>query len=207
MPLLLDTIEFKCGYASIRCVRSYEDMAAGVFSSPLHLDVDEQPTSHCLTADDADAGCLTASAFRAPSHITVDERIESLCLTADQTTTAQCLFSDYIHDSEGSGLYLPHEFEVTEPDFAVNTVPQMSITLLNVSDAVRSWLELYVSVGGMMAIFRRFQDGVIVKSITFPVIDSKFSADQIVLTAEPVNINDLQLHRLQYTSTHFPGLL
>jgi hypothetical protein len=83
----------------------------------------------------------------------------------------------------------------------------MSIALLNVSDTVRSWLELYVSVGGMMAIFRRFQDGVIVKSVAFPVIDSKFSADQIVLTAEPVNINDLQLHRLQYTSTHFPGLL
>ena len=106
----------------------------------------------------------------------------------------------------GTVSYSAYEFSIEEPDFAVDSVPQMIVTLPNASDSIRNWLETYLNLGSVMATFRRYQDGIAVKTVSFPVIDGRFEADSIVITAEPVNINDLRLHKLQYTVTQFPGL-
>lgn len=129
-------------------------------------------------------------------------------------------------DSNNMLLFSSLEFEVSEPDFAVSSVPQMTVTIPNTNDSVRNWIELaiggteavivndsvrnwteiYANTDSTMITFRRYQAQVIVKKIAFPVINISINANSITLLAEPVNISDLSLHKLMYTTTIFQGL-
>lgn len=138
----------------------------------------------------------------APNYLTVDGTDGSPYLTADSLINSPYLSAGAVDYA----VYSPLEFDVSEPDFAMDSIPQMTINLPNVNNGLRMWLEYYANAGSLVATFRRYDDQTIVKIVSFPVIAVRFSADQIDITAEPVNINDLALHKLQYTSSQFRGL-
>lgn len=115
----------------------------------------------------------------------------------------------------GGMTFQPFYFEISLPEVAASSLPQMKVGIGNFSAELRAALRLIkTSDTGTTVKYRQYRIENTVPilgdymDLPMPVasIDIPSGDAMISVTCEPTNIVNLPLHRKFYTVSHFPGL-
>lgn len=153
----------------------------------------------------------------AAAYAPTDETyIDTLEITNTDLTTPIRVCNSYERLDVGGMHFQPFYFDITLPEVAANSVPQLQVQIGNFSTELRAALRLIKSSTSSTTVkYRQYRitaNGTAIlgdyMDLPLPVatITIPTGGEMITVICEPTNIVNLPLHRQFYTTARFPGL-